>query len=149
MANKLQNEIKVDGVLGRDAEFQFTNSGKCIVKFAICYNSSKKNTKGGWDKVANWFDCQYWHDAESDRQLFVKGNLIKVTGELRQDKWIDKDTQKERSKLFINVSEVKLLDKNEVFGNNSQTSNQPTGYPNVVHEDKFSDDEFEDTDIPF
>ena len=43
MANKLENEIRVDGTLGKDAEFRYTSSGKRIVKFSICYNTSKND----------------------------------------------------------------------------------------------------------
>jgi len=144
MANKLENEIKVDIQLGRDAEFTYTTSGKCIVKFSGCYNSRKKNTSGDWENVPNWFDCQWWHESSDDKNLLMKGNLVKVKGELRQEKWADKQTNQPRYKIYINVSEVKLLDKNEVFGggqNNSQSSNQSTNQANIV-------DEFED-DMPF
>ena len=149
MAGKLVNKIEVDGQLGRDAEFQTIGSDKRIVKFSVCYNSSKKNAQGGWDKVPNWFDCQYWHDDPNDADLLVKGQLIKVIGELRQEKWIDKTTSQERSKVIINVQEVILLDKDVIYGKgNSQSSNQAVSYqgPNKVQ--NVSDDQFED-DIPF
>jgi len=149
MANKLQNEIRIDGTLGRDSESKYTASGKRIINFSICYNSGKKNAQGTWDKVANWFDCQYWHDDPNDADLLVKGQLIKVIGELRQEKWIDKTTSQERSKVIINVQEVILLDKDVIYGKgNSQSSNQAVSYqgPNKVQ--NVSDDQFED-DIPF
>jgi len=145
MANKLENEIRVDGTLGKDAEFRYTSSGKRIVKFSICYNTSKK-VGDQWEKVPHWFDCTYWHDSEQDNDILVKGQLIKVIGSLQQEKWTSEGNQ--RSKVSINVHSIQVLDKDEVFGKrNSQPSDQSTGYPNANHAEQFEDDEF--SDIPF
>ena len=140
MANKLQNKTEIDGTIGRDAEFRFTSGGKCVIKFSICYNNGKKNEQGKWDKVPNWFDCQYWHDDPNDKDILIRGQLVKVIGELRQEKWPDRETGKERSKVYINVQSVIVLDKETIFGKStSQTSNQQAG---------FEDDSWEDR-VPF
>lgn len=140
MANKLENSIRIDGTIGKDAEFRFTNGGKCVIKFSICYNTGKKNEQGTWDKVPNWFDCQYWHDDPNDKDILIRGQLVKVIGELRQEKWADKETGKERSKVFINVSSIKVLNKDEIFG---KSTSQPLSQSN-----SFEDDSWEDN-VPF
>ena len=122
MSNRLENSIKIDGMLGKDAEFKYTTSGKCVIKFSICHNTSKK-VNDQWEKVPHWFDCNYWHDSPSDKDILVKGQLVKVIGELRQESWEHEGSK--RSKVVINVNEVIVLDKDTVYGKSGNVqSNQ-------------------------
>lgn len=40
--SKLENEVKIAGTLGRDAEFKTFGSGKTLVKFSINHPKGKK-----------------------------------------------------------------------------------------------------------
>ena len=53
-------------------------------------------------KVTTFVDVQVWGaNAENLAKLVRKGQEIFVEGALRQDVWDDKDTGKNRSKLFL------------------------------------------------
>jgi single-strand DNA-binding protein len=61
-----------------------------------------------WEDEANFFDIVLWgRQGESLNQYLVKGKLVGVDGELRQDRWVQ-DGQN-RSKVEIVAANLQLL----------------------------------------
>jgi single-strand DNA-binding protein len=61
-----------------------------------------------WEDEANFFDIVLWgRQGESLNQYLVKGKLVGVDGELRQDRWVQ-DGQN-RSKVEIVANNIQLL----------------------------------------
>ena len=92
------NSINLIGNLTRDAERVQTQGGTALAKFGIAWNDYKKE--------AHFYDCTLWGPAaESIGQYLTKGKKIGISGELRQERWQDKDGGN-RSKHVINVRNV-------------------------------------------
>ena len=149
------NHVVLIGRLVRDAELKCTADGKAVVKFTIAVNRRKKNGDQ-WENEANFFDIVVWgRQGESLYQYLVKGKMVGVDGELRQDRWQQQDGQN-RSKVEIVANYLQLLGGGPGAGNgpggnypgNSSPSQERQnnwkgqGSP-PVPEDNFTDD------IPF
>ena len=95
------------GRLGRDAE---APQGNGPTRFSIAVNRRAK--KGDeWTDEASWIDCEYWH--KSILPYLVKGARIAIKGELRQERWTDKNSGQERSKLVVVAEDIQLLDSHK------------------------------------
>ena len=103
------NTVVIEGNLGRDPE----QHGNGPVKFSVCWNQSKKNkATDEWERVPHWFDVISW-DRETVAQAgLTKGQRVVVAGRIHQEKWSDKETGQERSKVVIVADTVsRSLDK--------------------------------------
>jgi len=146
------NHVVLIGRLTRDAEVKYTSSGQAVCKFSIAVNRRKKNGDN-WEDEANFFDIVLWgKQGESLQSYLVKGKMIGVDGELRQDRW-QQDGQN-RSKVEIIASYVQLLGGGSGGGsssggerqssyNNSSNQNQGDSSYSQSRDDGFTDD------IPF
>jgi len=101
------NHVVLIGRLTRDAELKYTAGGQAVCKFSIAVNRRKKSGDQ-WEDEANFFDIVLWgKQGESLQTYLVKGKMIGVDGELRQDRW-QQDGQN-RSKIEIIANYVQLL----------------------------------------
>jgi len=101
------NHVVLVGRLTRDAELKSIASGQAVCKFSIAVNRSKKNGEQ-WEDEPNFFDVVLWGKrGEALHQYLLKGKLIGVDGELKQDRW-QQDGQN-RSKVEIVANNIQLL----------------------------------------
>jgi single-strand DNA-binding protein len=101
------NHVVLIGRLTRDAELKYTSGGQAVCKFSIAVNRRRKNGDQ-WEDEANFFDIVVWgRQGESLHPYLVKGKMVGVDGELRQDRW-QQDGQN-RSKVEIVTSYLQLL----------------------------------------
>ncbi|MCL2800269.1 MAG: single-stranded DNA-binding protein [Treponema sp.] len=149
------NHVVLIGRLTREAELKYTASGQAVCKFSIAVNRRKKNGDQ-WEDEANFFDIVVWgRQGESLHPYLVKGKMVGVDGELRQDRW-QQDGQN-RSKIEIIANYLQLLgggsgsgagsgsgERNERqnYQNNSSNSDNSQSYSSS------KDENFVD-DIPF
>jgi len=106
------NSVTIIGRLTREPETKFTQGGMCILKMSIAVNRRKKDGEQ-WVDEANFFDVDHiGKAAESVSKYLKKGSLVAIQGELRQERWTDKEGQA-RSKVGIHALSVKLLDKRD------------------------------------
>jgi single-strand DNA-binding protein len=104
------NHVVLIGRLTRDAELKYTANGQAVCKFSIAVNRRRKNGDQ-WEDEANFFDVVVWgRQGESLNQYLVKGKMVGVDGELRQDRW-QQDGQN-RSKVEIVAAYLQLLGGN-------------------------------------
>ncbi|MDR2471466.1 MAG: single-stranded DNA-binding protein [Treponema sp.] len=104
------NHVVLIGRLTRDAELKYTAGGQAVCKFSIAVNRRKKSGDQ-WVDEPNFFDIVVWgRQGESINQYLVKGKLVGVDGELRQDRW-EQDGQN-RSRVEIVAANVQLLGGN-------------------------------------
>lgn len=103
------NSAALIGRLTRDVENSMTTGGTAVAKFSIAVNRREK--KGDeWVDGASFFDCEYFgRGAEAVRQYLLKGKQVGVRGHLVQDRWQDKTTGNNRSKIKIVVEDLTLL----------------------------------------
>jgi single-strand DNA-binding protein len=114
------NRALLSGRLTRDAELKYTSGGQAVCKFAIAVNRRKKSGDQ-WVDEPNFFDVVLWgRQGEALNQYLVKGKLIGVDGELRQDRW-EQDGQN-RSKVEVVANNIQLLGGGPGGGGSSYNS---------------------------
>jgi single-strand DNA-binding protein len=139
------NHVVLIGRLTRDAELKYTANGQAVCKFSIAVNRRKKNGDQ-WVDEPNFFDVVLWgRQGETLNQYLVKGKLVGVDGELRQDRW-EQDGQN-RSKVEIIAANLQLLGGNPGQGGNNSGGSYTQGAPRQEAPPP-ADDGFTD-DIPF
>ncbi|CCQ57303.1 single-stranded DNA-binding protein [Crocosphaera watsonii] len=111
------NQINLVGRLGKDPEIKWFDSGKVLAKINLAVKRPS-NT----DKTPNWFDLELWgKTAEIASEYTNKGSLIAIEGELKFDEWLDKDTNKQRSKPVVKVNRLELLASSNNMDSQSDT----------------------------
>ena len=104
------NHVVLIGRLTRDSELKYTANGQAVCKFSIAVNRRRKNGEQ-WVDEANFFDIVVWgRQGETLNQYLIKGKLVGIDGELRQDRW-EQDGQN-RSKVEIVANNLQLLGGN-------------------------------------
>jgi single-strand DNA-binding protein len=145
------NQVVLIGRLTRDAELKYTAGGQAVCKFSIAVNRRKK-VGDQWEDEASFFDIVLWgKQGESLQTYLVKGKMIGVTGELRQDRW-QQDGQN-RSKIEVIANYIQLLGGGSSYGSSERSDRQnyqnnssnqtPQGASYTTKDDGFTDD------IPF
>ena len=70
--------------------------------------------------------------AESMKPYLRKGQKIAVDGYLKQDRWVDQQTQQNRSKVVIGIEQLELLggkkEENGGYNNSSYDNGYDGGY---------------------
>jgi single-strand DNA-binding protein len=142
------NHVTLLGRLTRDAELKYTSGGQAVCKFSIAVNRRRKNGDQ-WEDEPNFFDIVLWgRQGESLNQYLVKGKMVGVDGELRQDRW-QQDGQN-RSKVEIVANNLQLLGSSgggqarpQAESHPAQSDSKPYEPQNGGESDGFADD------IPF
>lgn len=129
------NQVALIGRLGRDPEMRVTQNGTPVAKFTIAVE------RIGPDKEADWFDVVAFNKvAESLAQRMRKGCRVGVSGRLKQEKWVDKDSGQKRSKISVIAQQIDFLDWPSQQGNTGQADG---GMPDFGDGDAFG------SDVPF
>ena len=101
------NNLSLIGRLTRDVETKFLPNEMCVANFSIAVDGRKK------DDPANFIDCAaFGKTAEIIGQYFTKGKAIAISGSLKQDRWEDKATGANRSKISVVVGRFSFLPSN-------------------------------------
>jgi len=124
----------VTGNLTRDPELMHTSNGNTLCKFSIAVNGYKKGDVSFIDIVA-WNRSEKYKLAELCSQYLSKGKQVQVVGDLKEDRWEDKETGKKRSRLQV------VADKVVFLGSQNEGRSKDT---NEDHSPEITDDE-----IPF
>jgi len=95
------NDVKIVGYLVKEPEVRYTPKGTPVANVSLGVNETY-SVDDEKRKVTTFVDVQLWGaSAENLAKLARKGQEIFVEGALRQDVWDEKDTGKNRSKLFL------------------------------------------------
>ena len=101
------NHVVLIGRLTHDVEIKYLPNGSPVANLSIAVNRNKKEGDQ-WVEQTSFFNVQLWgNSAENLKQYLVKGKMIAVDGELRQDRW-EKDGQTQ-SKVYIYSRNIQLL----------------------------------------
>lgn len=111
-----------------------TNSYEKI-RFSIALNKDYKHPDDSPD--ADFFNCEAWgKTAEFIHKYFTKGKSIAISGEFRNNNYIDKNGNKVYSD-FIYVQRASFAGNKSDNANNTNSSN--SGASNKVSKDDFMD----------
>lgn len=128
------NKVILVGSCGQDCEVRFTASGKAVANVSIATNSRKKNQQGEKIEETTWHKLIFFDKlAEIAGQFLTTGTMVYVEGQIKHDKYIDKNGQ-ERDVTNVICQEMTVLKR----GHEKNTI--PKGAPK---------DEDLDSSIPF
>ena len=102
------NNITICGSIG-EPKFRSVNTktgAREVASFGICQNEGK-DAQG--NNISAWYNAEYWMNADSKlKQYLVKGTKILAVGELKTEKWKDKDGN-ERTGVKIAIRSLELV----------------------------------------
>ena len=109
------NQASLTGNLGDFPEIRYFESGKSKASFRIAVSAGK-------DKSPDWFEVECWNQsAERAMQRLSKGSRVVVTGSLKQERWQDRQTGTQRSKVVLNAEAIEIIERSP----QEPTSKQP------------------------
>lgn len=112
------NKVILMGNFAQDPEFKDLGNGKQLTNFVVAVNRRWTGPEGQEANEVSFIDCEVWgKQAKTISSYFSKGRPIFLEGRLRQDKWIDKETQKKQSRIRVVVESFSFIDsKKDVDG---------------------------------
>lgn len=142
------NRVILKGRLTRDPETRTFGNTK-VVQFGLAINERKKNQQTGqYEDAPLFIDCKaFAKTAETVERFFTKGREMLLEGKLNMEKWTDKASGQERSKMSIVVDSVFFCgDKPQGGGSSQQQRREPAArQPDFDDEPQHSGGE----EIPF
>jgi single-strand DNA-binding protein len=105
------NRVILIGNLGKDPEVRYTSGGQAVANLRIATSRSWTDKASGQRKEeTEWHDVEVWgKQAEQCGEYLAKGRQVYVEGRLKTDKWQDKQTNQERSKVKVVAESVRFL----------------------------------------
>jgi single-strand DNA-binding protein len=120
------NKVILGGHLTRDPELKTLASGTTLCGFGL---ASSRKRAGAEETV--FIDCTaFGKTAELIQQYFQKGSPILVEGRLRLEKWQDKISGDNRSKISVTVENMAFVGK----GAGGQQPQQPAAQSGAIAE---------------
>ena len=105
------NNVTLVGRLTRDPEMGYTPNQTAVTKFGLANNRKWKPQGGELQEQVSFIDCtSFGKQAETLNQYLAKGSRVLVSGRLQQDRWQDRETQANRSKIVVIVERFQFLD---------------------------------------
>jgi single-strand DNA-binding protein len=143
MANDI-NSCCISGRLTASPETAYTQAGTAYVKFSIAsnYYAGKGNDSG-----VSFIDCIAWGKlSEIVGEYCAKGTQVFLSGEVRQQRWDDKNTGKTRSRIEIVVGSLRMAGEKKE-GYTKKNPKQYSAKQNPIPPNAF--DDIGDDEIPF
>jgi single-strand DNA-binding protein len=105
------NRVILVGNLGKDPEVRYTSGGQAVANLRIATSRSWTDKQSGQRKEeTEWHDVEVWgKQAEQCGEYLAKGRQVYVEGRLKTDKWQDKQSGQERSKVKVVAETVRFL----------------------------------------
>jgi single-strand DNA-binding protein len=105
------NKVILIGNLGKDPEVRYTAGGQAVANLRIATSRSWTDKASGQKKEeTEWHDVEVWgKQAEQVGEYLAKGRQVYIEGRLKTDKWQDKTSGQERSRVKIVADSVRFL----------------------------------------
>ena len=98
------NAITLAGRAGRDPEARYFESGSVVADFTLAVRRPTRDSEPDWFNLATW-----GKQAQVAADYVRKGSLLGITGSVGEERWTDRTSGEERSKLVIRVDRLNLL----------------------------------------
>lgn len=124
-------DFTIDGFVTQNVETKATQSGRMVTRFSVNSPDYDRQTQ---ERTPQYFDVEFWHDASDPKAAMIReGALLLVWGQLRQDKWADRNTGQNRSKVVLRAREVAQIRAPQPGRQQGRPQQQaayaPQGYP--------------------
>jgi single-strand DNA-binding protein len=122
------NMLLIEGNMVDDPFIQDKQNAKPLVAFCIAHKRYHRNKKGEVEEDLSFFDCEAWGElARSVMNAGRKGKTVRISGRIKQQKWIARDENtgktRHRQKVIIIVHEIEFKSNNpDTFKNNASAS---------------------------
>jgi len=105
------NKVILIGNLGKDPEVRYTAGGQAVANLRIATSRSWTDKATSQRKEdTEWHDVEVWgKQAEQCAEYLAKGRQVYVEGRLKTDKWQDKQSGQERSRVKVVADSVRFL----------------------------------------
>jgi single-strand DNA-binding protein len=150
------NSVMIEGYVGSDVESRFSNAGMQIVKFAVSIPAGKKQADGSYSNEYHYVDCVCFGKTAEAAARLQKKDRIMVAGKIQQEKWQDKQSGQNRSRVSLILDAVAKGPSNQQSQNPiPQRAPQQQQAPSVRQPDLVPDQVYEslvpnfEDDIPF
>jgi single-stranded DNA-binding protein len=109
MAN---NMITFEGNLASELNIRYTSSGKQVASVNLIHNHTRKNSEGKYERTGKTTSMRavLWQEVLEGYQ-FSKGDLLGVTGYLKERQWTDSQGQNHRLNELVVTGITKHLPK--------------------------------------
>ncbi len=128
MTGQYINKVDLVGRVGQEPEIKYFESGAVKASLTLAVKPPYKS------ETPMWWELEFWgKQAEVATSYTHKGSTIGISGELKFELWVDKNTGLPRSKPIIKVSELDLISssKREEFGTYSTTQSSKEDVANA------------------
>jgi len=110
----IYNTVTLVGNVVNDTEIVEYGDGRSLSKFSLAV---KRRSRDGQEPLTDFFDIVYFKKA-----LLKRGDRVVIDGELRQEKWENREGEK-RSKVTVVAFSILPLERRAADG--TQTTNKP------------------------
>lgn len=117
------NSVTLVGRAGTNPETRYFESGSVVTKVNLAVRRPGKNQEPDWFPVEAW-----GKQAEVLANYVTNGDQVGIIGELRFDRWTDKNTEQERIKPVVRAIRIELLGNSKgtaTEASQAQTQNSP------------------------
>lgn len=115
MKINLQNDYRFEGTFVNDPKFTTyptTRNGITKENSVVRFTLAVPGGKDGESKEVTFIPCEAWDSGATLLSKFQKGDKIACIGIMRNNKWLDKETQEERRELVCRISRFYVVDNN-------------------------------------
>lgn len=111
------NKVIVMGNLTRTPELRSTPGGTQVCDITVAVNENWTDQSGKQQEKATFVDVTCWgKTAELVCRWKKQGDAVLVEGRLQQDKWVDKESGKNRTKLKVVAENVRFVGRGQGDG---------------------------------
>lgn len=105
------NKVFLMGNLTREPELRYTpGSNFAVCEFGLAVNRRFMQANGQEKDETCFLDIVVWgKQAETCQRYLQKGSSVFIEGRLLYDQWVERDTQKKRSRIRITAERVQFL----------------------------------------
>jgi single-strand DNA-binding protein len=137
------NTVAIMGRCVRDPETRYTPSGTAVCNLDVAVDGYKKGE-------TNYFAVVFWgKTAETVNKYFSKGKPIAVQGALKQERWQDRETGANRSKVVINASSFSFVPRDNSDEGEPTQENAPAPASASTGGEDMDSDDFGGEEVPF
>lgn len=121
-----KNYTEIIGNLGDNPKYLLSSQNQPRYTFDICTSEPYKQGEE-WKTKSTWVKCTAWGNAATtfSRMQFYKGDRVQVEGKLRNNNWVNNQTNEEHHEMYLQVFEMRKMAKPASSGNKaaSRSSN--------------------------
>ncbi len=120
-----KNYVEIIGNLGDAPKYILSQQNQPRFTFDICTNKSYKEGDE-WKSKSTWVKCTAWGNLATalSRMSFAQGDRVMVEGELRNNNWVNSQTNEQHSEIYVIVTEMRKMARPKSSGNTGGASAQ-------------------------